>query len=58
MVIYWHGFVQSLTRLKDEMIFISDGFPEHWIFPTGELADGQIPEFDRLLLRTDRDEGS
>lgn len=47
MVIYWHGFVNSLHRLRDEMIFISDRFPDHWIFPTGEPADGRVPMFDR-----------
>ena len=53
MVIYWHGFVQSLTRLNDENIFISDKFPEHWIFPSGELADGSVPEFDTLVCKRD-----
>jgi hypothetical protein len=32
MVIYWHGYVHSLTRLKDEMIFISDGFPDRYTY--------------------------
>lgn len=49
MVIYWHGYVQSLTRVKDEMIFISDKFPENWIFPTGDPADGREPDFDLLI---------
>ena len=49
MVIYWHGFVESLTRLQDEMIFISDRFPDNWIFPTGEPADGRAAMFDRAF---------
>jgi hypothetical protein len=53
MVIYWHGFVQSLTRLEDEMIYISDRFPDTWIFPTGEPAYGRSPEFDALLPKSD-----
>jgi hypothetical protein len=32
MVIYWHGYVHTLTRLKDEMIFISDGFPDRYTY--------------------------
>ena len=51
MVIYWHGYVHNLNRFRDEMIFISDKFPENWVFPTGEPADGRVPDFDSLLLR-------
>ena len=47
MVIYWHGFLDSLNRSRDEMIFIADRFPDHWIFPTGEPADGRVPMFDK-----------
>ena len=48
MVIYWHGYVSSLDNRNDEMILICDHFPTHWIFPTGEPADGRIPLFDKI----------
>jgi len=46
MVIYWHGYVSSLSRWRDDSILVCDRFPEDWIFPTGEVADGRAPEFD------------
>ena len=55
MVIYWHGYVHSLTRFRDEMIFISHKFPDNWVFPTGEPADGRVPDLDSLLLRKEND---
>lgn len=52
MVIYWHGFVEDIcaTLLMDDMIIIRDHFPNDWIFPTGEPADGRIPAFDKILI--------
>ena len=46
LVIYWHGYVASLSRWRDESILVCDHFPEEWLFPTGEPADGREPEFD------------
>ena len=49
LVIYWHGLSQDIyNSLTDDMIIIRDRFPDKWIFPTGELADGRIPEFDKI----------
>jgi hypothetical protein len=51
MVIYWHGLVENIFDiLKDDMILVRDHFPEDWIFPTGEVADGSIPSFDLIEL--------
>jgi hypothetical protein len=50
MVIYWHGFVESLRgELADDMIVVRDSLPEDWIFPTGEPADGRTPAFDNIV---------
>ena len=46
LAIYWHGYVASLSRWRDESILVCDHFPEEWLFPTGEPADGREPEFD------------
>jgi hypothetical protein len=49
MVIYWHGFAEEiLVRLPDDMVLFRASFPERWLFPTGEPADGRVPEFDRI----------
>lgn len=46
LVIYWHGFTESLLNVIDnQSIVITDHFPLYWRFPTGELADGTVPEF-------------
>lgn len=51
LVIYWHGFVKNLcSLLNDDMIIVRDRFPDDWMFPTGEPADGRIPAFDEMLL--------
>ena len=52
MVIYWHGFAEEIFSKapSDMMILFRDSFPEHWLFPTGEPADGRIPEFDHVEL--------
>lgn len=52
MVIYWHGFAEDIFSMAptDMMILFRDSFPEHWLFPTGEPADGRIPEFDKVEL--------
>lgn len=51
MVIYWHGFVEDIvSMLPDDRIIVRDSFPEEWIFPTGEKADGRVPAFDLLDL--------
>lgn len=47
MVIYWHGVVEDVySLLSDDMIVVRSSFPEEWIFPTGEPADGRMPIFD------------
>lgn len=46
MVIYWHGFVESIRTVSERGILVLDGFPEKWLFPTGELADGNRKSFD------------
>ena len=53
LVIYWHGYVASLSRWRDESILVCDHFPEEWIFPTGEPADGREPEFDIYMTADD-----
>jgi hypothetical protein len=51
MVIYWHGFVEDiLGMLPDDRIIVRDCFPEEWMFPTGEKADGRVPAFDLVTL--------
>lgn len=55
MVIYWHGLVETiLNKLDDDrnMLVVTDHFPDNWIFPTGEVASGHIPEFckDKIVL--------
>ena len=52
LVIYWHGLSQDIyDSLTDDMIIVRDRFPDHWIFPTGEIADGRIPEFDNNSIK-------
>jgi len=48
MVIYWHGCVESLCDLMDN-ILVTDRFPDHWMFPTGELStgDARVLSFDQ-----------
>ena len=48
MVIYWHGYVSTLSRWRDDSILVCDRFPDDWLFPTGEIADGRTPEFDTV----------
>lgn len=51
MVIYWHGYLEGLAdALPDDMIVVRDCFPEEWMFPTGERADGRMPAFDQVGL--------
>lgn len=43
MVIYWHGFVDSIIDDMDiisdiESLVVIDHFPEEWRYPTGEVA--------------------
>lgn len=38
MVIYWHGFVDSLLTTAQDSIVITDSFPDCWLFPTGEIT--------------------
>lgn len=48
MVIYWHGFVENIfDQIEDfgDNIIICDTFPEDWMFPNGEPADGRIPSY-------------
>lgn len=52
MVIYWHGVAESVygKMFSDDMIIVRDSFPTEWIFPTGEPADGRVPQFDLVDL--------
>jgi CDAN1-interacting nuclease 1 len=51
MVIYWHGYVADICDgLPDDMIIVRDRFPDSWVFPTGEPADGRRPAFDFVDL--------
>jgi hypothetical protein len=47
MVIYWLGYSDTITTKliedDDDMIVVTDCFPENWLFPTGN-----IPVFDKL----------
>jgi len=49
MVIYWHGFVDSVVSditNDNESIVVVDHFPDEWRFPTGELATvDHVPSF-------------
>jgi hypothetical protein len=54
MVIYWHGFCEDILshhslKMNDDLL-ICDSFPEDWLFPTGEPADGRKPQFDNIAL--------
>lgn len=46
MVIYWHGCVEDVFYATDDMILVRTEFPDDWLFPTGEPADGRDPLFD------------
>lgn len=46
MVIYWHGCTEDVVQATDDLILIRTEFPEDWLFPTGEPADGRDPLFD------------
>jgi hypothetical protein len=49
MVIYWHGMVEEIFSSDLYLaghVIVRDSFPEKWIFPTGEVADGNSPTFD------------
>lgn len=51
LVIYWHGFSSDVfDLLSDDMIVVRDTFPDLWVFPTGEVADGRTPSFDKIDL--------
>ncbi len=59
MVIYWYGFCEdilnhSVLSMNDD-ILVCDGFPDDWMFPTGEPADGRRPAFDGISLPTPPD---
>jgi hypothetical protein len=49
MVIYWHGYVETLEQHNDETIFIADRFPDELIYPTGEVANGGDAAFDYIF---------
>lgn len=54
MVIYWQGFCEdilnhSVLSMNDD-ILVCDQFPDDWLFPTGEPADGRRPLFDDIIL--------
>lgn len=50
LVIYWNGCVSTLQ--SNDMVAITDNFPDNWIFPTGEKADGTRPQFLQTLDAT------
>lgn len=54
MVIYWQGFSEDILKhpaiLMNDDIIIRDSFPDDWIFPTGEPADGRKPMFDEIHI--------
>lgn len=51
LVIYWHGFVEDVVekafQMFGDMVIVSHYFPEEWIFPSNELANGDAPVFFR-----------
>lgn len=52
MVIYWHGVLEDIyySEYYDGNIIVRDSFPDKWVFPTGEVADGtHSPSFDADL---------
>jgi hypothetical protein len=54
MVIYWQGFCEDILNhavlsMNDD-ILVCDRFPDDWLFPTGEPADGRRPKFDDIVL--------
>lgn len=53
MVIYWHGYVNEVEDMvPNDMILISDHFPDTWIFPSGDIAcDKKKPSFDKIQLK-------
>jgi hypothetical protein len=53
MVIYWHGCTEEIFQhLQSDMIVVRDAFPDEWIFPSGEPADGRTPAFDQVDLKS------
>jgi hypothetical protein len=60
LVIYWHGYCEEIlsshpsssshSAVADDLLVVRDKFPDEWIFPTGEPADGRLPEFDSIIL--------
>ena len=49
LVIYWYGHVELPTTVDN--IYITDGFPDVWIWPTGETAKADVkPSFDAKAL--------
>jgi hypothetical protein len=53
LVIYWHGYVDEVESIAkhdfQDFLIVTDHFPDYWVFPTGEIADGTIPEFDNVV---------
>ena len=46
LVIYWFGFSESvleIIRREDLGLAVSCRFPDHWVFPTGEVATVETP---------------
>lgn len=50
LVIYWYGFVEGLQNLSGDNILVLNEFPDEWIFPTGEVANGTPPAFDDISI--------
>ena len=48
LVIYWYGYIEGLPNLSGDNVLVLDQFPDNWIFPTGEPANGSIPRFDSV----------
>lgn len=52
LVIYWHGFKESVLGMSGDSVAITDSFPPEWIYPTGEMAqEGVVPSFDKPRAR-------
>jgi hypothetical protein len=54
LVIYWFGFSESvleIIRREDLGLAVSSRFPDHWVFPTGEVATGSPPSFCRPISK-------
>lgn len=49
LVIYWHGFVETLPILSNDIAF-SDCFPEDWVFPVSKEELNEIRNEEEEML--------